>query len=83
MDVFTAAIVKGLIEHNDESMHFGSTLGIKEHIRCAIDQGYIESVGDYLQVTDKGKQLYSKLSMQLLPSGRAVYWDIPETMMPL
>jgi hypothetical protein len=68
---FTAAIVKGLIEHNDKFRHFGSLGGFMYHLSGAIELGLVKRSGD---VTDKGRKWYADKQMDKLPQGRAYMW---------
>lgn len=71
---FVAGIVKGLIEANDATRHFGSLMGFQTHLAEARDCGVVEGDGRGVRVTEKGRAWYDEKRMQELPQGRAYMW---------
>lgn len=67
-----AAIVKGLIEHNDGTRYFGSTMSFTGHLEDAVKFGYVTDVKKR-KVTPLGKEWYERCLKQL-PQQRQVYW---------
>jgi uncharacterized protein YjhX (UPF0386 family) len=76
---FPLAIVKGLIEHQDGTAYFGSTMGYGEHLRQTIEAGLVESPdGRPTRVTERGRQEYEREGLAQLPTrklSRAYMWD--------
>jgi hypothetical protein len=70
--IFIAAILKGLVEHNDSTHHFGSLLGFSEYLNLARFKGVVDRHGE---ITEKGKELYDEWNLKALPNTRSVYWD--------
>lgn len=85
LPMFELAILKGLIEHNDGTIYFGSLLGWQTHCVSAIAKGYVAfidpDVGSYssnLAVTTLGRELYEHLKLSSLPTrgySRAYMWN--------
>jgi hypothetical protein len=72
---FAAVYVKGLIEQNDPSAYFGSTLSLKEWGNTAIARGWVSVTGE---VTEKGYLMYRSSGVGDLPKvylQRAYFWD--------
>jgi hypothetical protein len=72
---FVAGIVKGLIESNDATRHFGSLMAFQEHLAEACECGVITVKGDKIRVTKKGRAWYDKKRMSELPQCRAYMWE--------
>jgi hypothetical protein len=76
---FPLAIVKGLIEHQDGTAYFGSTMGYSEHLRQAIEAGLVETPdGGPTRATERGRQEYEREGLAQLPTrmySRAYMWD--------
>lgn len=76
---FPLAIVKGLIEHQDGTAYFGSTMGYGEHLRQAIEAGLVEHPdGEPAKETERGQQEYEREGLAQLPTrkfSRAYMWD--------
>jgi len=74
-DCFVAAILKGLIEHNDYRRHFGSYLGIRAHLQNAIKLGLVIGDGhDGVALTDLGSRCYEAWNLASLEDCRAYFW---------
>ncbi len=71
------AILKGIIEQDDDSFHFGSTLGLTELKYEAKELGLIDGDGN---VTEKGVQAYNDNDIKSYPCGRANYWNPQKVM---
>ena len=72
LNIFTRALLKGLIEHMDPARYFGSTGALADHMRRAEACGWI--VGR--EVTDEGRRVYNAENLTFLPhEGRAYMWD--------
>ncbi|GAA2679692.1 MULTISPECIES: hypothetical protein [Actinosynnema] len=67
-DVFIIALVKGAVE-GDPTMHFGSLLGVGQHMAVARELGLLQQDGQ--TPTDKARQLYERHELNKLPHGRA------------
>jgi hypothetical protein len=74
------AIIKGIIEQDDDSFHFGSTLGLASLKNKAKKFGLIDDDGN---VTEKGMQVYHDNDIKSYPSGRANYWRTPKVMIKI
>ena len=68
-----AAIIKGMIESDDESKHFGSTLGLSGWMKIAESQGLLAWY-DYFQITNDAEDLYCRALLGALPPGRLTQW---------
>lgn len=75
-DCFTAAIVKGMIEHNDAKRYFGSLLAFKDHLRVAQDCGVVIGEGREISVTELGRAWYEDKKMNELSETRAYLWSL-------
>lgn len=75
---FGLAIVKGLVEHGEAGVYFGSLLGLDDHLMQAHARGLVapdESVCGW-KLTKAGRNAYSLHRLDLLPkSGRTYAWD--------
>ncbi len=87
---FPAAILKGVLEHNDGTSYFGSLGGYLHYKDVAIERGWVVE-GDVskmldgsmhilkdLIVTDKGREVYQSSGLASLPNvmfSRAYMWD--------
>lgn len=71
-----AAIVKGVIERNDGTAHFGSTMGYNYHLARATDLGLVGKNNDgRLVATPLGNRWYDEKKMAALPyPSRANAW---------
>jgi hypothetical protein len=72
---FAAAIVKGLVEHNDGTSYFGSLMGYQDHLADARARGWVDLDG---KLTEVGRALYDKADLAKLPNkkfSRAYSWD--------
>lgn len=67
----SAAIVKGLIEHDDGTRFFGSTTGYASHLDKAILRGLVSGSG---AVTSIGIEWYERCLKQL-PQTRQAFWN--------
>lgn len=76
MDCFVAAIVKGLVEHNDARRHFGSLLDFSSHMEKARKLGVVVGEGEDVSVTEKGREWYEQKKLCDLPQGRAYMWTL-------
>lgn len=75
VDIYTLAIVKGMVENQDPYRHFGSTLGFKEHKRIAIEAGYIQDhPKGGIELTTKGRRLYHAQDLEHAHDTRAYFW---------
>lgn len=85
---FVLAIVKGLVEHDDPYVYFGSPIGFHEHEADGIRRGllcrgprkYTEEDGEYIGtlLTEAGRQAYHAARLHLLPNkrgNRAYAWN--------
>lgn len=68
--LMSAAIVKGLVEHNDGMRFFGSTMAYTYHLENAIKRGYVT---ESKSVTALGREWYERCLKQL-PQTRQVFW---------
>lgn len=73
---FVAGIVKGLVENNDATRHFGSLIGFQLHLATARACGVVEGDGRDVRVTEKGREWYDQKRMGELPQGRAYMWSL-------
>lgn len=85
--IFILAIVKSLIEHQDSSSYFGSTMGLASHAQDAIQRGLVEAIPEmpFYRVTDAGRKLYGDLGLDRLPQkrlSRAYMWDWEKALGP-
>ena len=74
---FVAAIVKGLVEHNDITRHFGSLLALRSHCREAADLGLISWDGEKAweaKITPLGIAAYHEWGLVDLPCSWAFLW---------
>lgn len=67
----SAAIVKGLIEHDDGTRFFGSTTGYDAHLSKALLRGLVSESG---AVTPIGIEWYERCLKQL-PQTRQAFWN--------
>lgn len=74
---FAAAIVKGLVEHGDAYVYFGSFAGFKHHWSSAFSQGWTNSpLSGKPVLTPEGVAAYKSMELDKLPrEGRAYTWD--------
>lgn len=77
--LFMDAIVKGLVEHQDATRHFGSLLGFGYHRATAVAMGLITVEDGLCLLTDAGRAYYSKRELNTLPDGRATFWTIHDS----
>lgn len=71
------AVLKGIIEHHDSSVYFGSLMGLRHHIRTALEAGWIGADG---LATPEGKAVYEDRRLAELPKrvfSRWYLWDWP------
>lgn len=75
---FVAGIVKGLVEANDPTRHFGSLLALQSHIEDAKSCGMVHDDGcGKVTITEKGRQWYTEKKMaELPPVSRAYMWSL-------
>lgn len=70
---FPLAIVKGLVEHGDDTVYFASLIGVEHHRHTARDLGLIDSNN---ALTDHGRNEYKRNNLDRLPrEGRAYMWN--------
>lgn len=74
--LFMDAIVKGLVEHNDATRHFGSLLGFGYHRATAVAMKLITVESSVCSLTDAGRAYYSKRGLIALPDCRATFWTV-------
>lgn len=76
---FVAGIVKGIIERNDGTRHFGSLMNYQGHLYNAKEAGMI-SVPEKGRpsITPRGTAWYKALSMKDLQDTRAYMWGKPD-----
>lgn len=68
--LMSAAIVKGLIEHNDGTRYFGSTMSYTYHFANAVKYGLVTEGGE---VSSIGVEWYERC-LKDLPQTRQVFW---------
>lgn len=68
--LMSAAIIKGLIERNDGTAYFGSTMLYTHHLQQAVAFGYVTAE---TAVTKRGTEWYQRCLKQL-PQARQVFW---------
>jgi hypothetical protein len=68
--LMSAAIVKGLIEYDDGTRFFGSTMAYTYHLENVIKRGYVTEANS---VTACGLEWYERCLKQL-PQTRQVFW---------
>ena len=71
MDMTIAAIVRGIIEHNDSSWYFGSLMNHGNNLKDAIITGYITQ---NKEITLKGQELYEKKIKGQFNESRWYFW---------
>lgn len=72
---FIAGIVKGTMEREDPTAHFGSTLSLGTHLAEARSLGLLEEAGgNYPFLTDLGKAYYEHWQLAELDDGRSYMW---------
>ena len=70
---FPLTIVKGLVEHGDDTVYFGSLIGVETHRAAARDLKLIDHNN---ALTDHGRAEYARNNLDRLPrEGRAYMWD--------
>ncbi len=74
IDCFTAAIVKGIVESDDATKHFGSLLGFDLHKQIAVRNGLIT---EDERVTAFGMQWYAYQNLKGVANTRA-YFSPPQ-----
>lgn len=74
--LFMDAIVKGLVEHQDATRHFGSLLGFGYHRATAVSLKLITVEDGVCTLTDAGRAYYSKRGLATLPDCRATFWTV-------
>ena len=73
---YTAAIVKGIAEHDDATRFFGSISTFNGHLHDAKALGLVQFCGRKL--TEDGRRFYEKAQLAKLPDTRAYYWSTDE-----
>lgn len=68
--LMSAAIVKGLVEHDDGTRFFGSTMAYTYHFANAVKRGFVT---DSKVVTARGLEWYERCLKQL-PQTRQAFW---------
>jgi hypothetical protein len=68
--LFSAAIIKGLVEHDDGTRFFGSTMAYTFHVENAVKRGYLSNSQS---VSALGREWYEQCLKQL-PQTRQVFW---------
>ena len=76
MSVHIAAIVKGLVEQGDGTVHFGSLMGYGYHMSAAKKAGVVADGQNGLMVTPLGMVWYESDRMEELSGGRCAYWRL-------
>jgi hypothetical protein len=75
---FAAAVLKGLVEHNDAAAYFGSTGALLTWIGIAEGRGWIIGVKGPRTVTEAGRKHYDESGLEQLPKirdRRAYLWN--------
>lgn len=76
--LFEMAIVKGLIEHGEGSVYFGSVGGYRFYCQSAEDMGWLRILSDNnLEITEFGRIMYERERLAALPNkvgSRAYMW---------
>lgn len=75
---FRLAVVKGLVEHDNGDVYFGSLLGYTAHWHAAEDAGWVRRVDGRETLTEEGRAVYERCGLSTLPNtpGRRAYlWD--------
>lgn len=76
--MFPAAILKGIIEHDDGSAYFGSLLGYADYRDTAIKLGWVTHGPRRLAATPLGHAVYVEAHLDRLPQrrhSRAYAWN--------
>jgi len=79
--------LKGLIEHNEPGVYWGSTMILGRTLEQMVEVGWLEPIEQVLpgckgpqpwhRVTDAGMEVYRKLALNELPwEGRAEHWRL-------
>jgi hypothetical protein len=68
---FVAGIVKGIVEHDDATRHFGSLMAFQGHLSDAVAAGVVTFTK---KVTDLGHRYYTAANLKELPGTRAYMW---------
>lgn len=76
MSVHIAAIVKGLIEQGDGTVHFGSLMGYGYHLSAAKDAGVVAEGPNGMMVTPLGVKWYKSERMSEISENRCAYWKL-------
>jgi hypothetical protein len=79
---FAAAVLKGLVEHNDAAAYFGSTGALLTWIGIAEGRGWIIGVKGPRTVTEAGRKHYDESGLEQLPKirdRRAYLWNWSST----
>lgn len=67
------AVLKGVIEHGDPGVYFGSFIALTLHCDLARRAGWLDEHG---AVTAAGRDVYTRYGLNRLPrEGRAYMWD--------
>lgn len=75
--MYPAAILKGVIEHNDGTSYFGSLIGFQHHRAAAVGLGWITR-GRKPRATAHGQAVYADAGLAALPTkrlSRAYAWN--------
>lgn len=75
---FPAAVLKGLVEHNDAASYFGSTGALLTWLAIAEGRGWITGVKGPRVVTAAGRKHYDESGLEQLPKirdRRAYMWN--------
>lgn len=68
---FVAGIVKGLVECDDATRHFGALTAFAHHMDQAVAAGLVDDDGF---ITTAGRAWYDAAGMRELPDCRAYMW---------
>jgi len=81
---FVVVVLKGVIDHKDAGVYFGSTMNLGNYARGAIRRGWLERcrirkqgmLVDGYKATKEGRAEYRRRKLKDLPMrGRAYMWD--------
>lgn len=75
---FRLVIVKGLVEHGNGDVYFGSLMGYIAHWARAVNAGWVLRADGRETLTEAGREIYVMCKLDTLPNtpGRRAYlWD--------
>lgn len=76
VETFSIGILKAVVEKDDISKYFGSTLSLNYWLDKTIKLGFITEIRcNKFKETKLGKKIYKKFKLKTLPNCRSYFWD--------